>query len=71
MKNSPKSVIKGWAALSVFALGSYLVCKDYTLARLKEYTKHSSVTSSGKAENDATEVQQDGKLRRSVNRSLS
>lgn len=53
------------------ALGSYLVCKDYTLARLKEYTKDNSVTSSGKTVNDTTEVQQDGQLRRSVNRSLS
>ncbi|CAO3702518.1 unnamed protein product [Rhizopus stolonifer] len=69
MKNSPKAVIRGWTAVSLLAVGSYLVCKDYTLNRLREYTQDNSVTSSGKSDN--REVPQDGQLRRSVNRSLS
>ncbi|CAO3680529.1 unnamed protein product [Rhizopus microsporus] len=69
MKNTPKCIMKGWVALSAAALGAYLFSKNYTLNRLKEYTKDNSVTSSGKG--DSTANTSDGQLRRSVNRSLS
>ncbi|KAI8069812.1 uncharacterized protein B0P05DRAFT_639347 [Gilbertella persicaria] len=69
MQNTPKGVLLGWTGLAVGALGAYLIGKEYTLNRLKEYTKENSVTSS--KSNDTQELPlKEGELRRSVNRRL-
>ncbi|CAO3648407.1 unnamed protein product [Mucor hiemalis] len=68
IKNTPKSVLLGWTTLAVSALVAYNVSKDWTLGRLRDYTKDNSVTSSGG--HDAQEPLKEGELRRSVNRRL-
>ncbi|CAO3638506.1 unnamed protein product [Cunninghamella blakesleeana] len=47
ISNTPKAIIKGWTALSVFALGAYMFSKAYTNRQLQEYiANNGSVTSS-------------------------
>jgi hypothetical protein len=53
----------------IAALLAYTVGKEYTLTRLRDYTKDNSVTSSGG--HDMQEPPKEGEpLRRSVNRRL-
>ncbi|KAI7900210.1 uncharacterized protein BX663DRAFT_554375 [Cokeromyces recurvatus] len=53
----------------IAALCAYTMGKNYTLNRLKEYTKDNSVTSSGG--HDSVEAPKEGEpLKRSVNRRL-
>ncbi|KAI8369179.1 hypothetical protein EDC96DRAFT_504151 [Choanephora cucurbitarum] len=70
MQNTPKSVLFGWAGLAVGALGAYLVGKEYTLNRLREYTRENSVTSSKSHDTQDQPPLKEGELRRSVNRRL-
>ncbi|KAG2209770.1 hypothetical protein INT47_001918 [Mucor saturninus] len=69
IKNTPKSVLIGWTTLAVSALAAYTFSKDYTMNRLKTYTKENSVTSSGGHEQEQV-AKEGAPLRRSVNRSL-
>ncbi|KAI8385661.1 hypothetical protein BD560DRAFT_443697 [Blakeslea trispora] len=69
MQNTPKSVLLGWTGLAVGALSAYLIGKEYTLNRLREYTRENSVTSSGGREAQEQPLKE-GELRRSVNRRL-
>ncbi|KAG2214850.1 hypothetical protein INT46_000148 [Mucor plumbeus] len=67
--NTPKFVLLGWTTVAVSALLAYTVGKEYTLTRLRDYTKDNSVTSSGG--HDMQEPPKEGEpLRRSVNRRL-
>ncbi|CEP15465.1 hypothetical protein [Parasitella parasitica] len=67
--NTPRFVLLGWTTVAVSALVAYTVGKEYTLNRLKNYTKNGSVTSSGGHE--IQEAPKEGEpLRRSVNRRL-
>lgn len=54
--------------MCVAALLSYLVGKEYTLSKLRDYTKENSVTNGGSFDN--REPPKEGELRRSVNRRL-
>ncbi|KAI9308321.1 hypothetical protein BJ944DRAFT_260423 [Cunninghamella echinulata] len=77
VSNTPKAIIKGWATLSVLALGGYLFSKSYTNRQLQDYiSKNGSVTTSGVQ--DSTQQDHDNNnnnsgerpLKRSVQRSL-
>lgn len=53
---------------SVAALIAYLTGKEYTLSKLRDYTKDNSVTNAGGYDN--RDPPKEGELRRSVNRRL-
>ncbi|KAI9343825.1 hypothetical protein BD770DRAFT_397929 [Pilaira anomala] len=69
IKNTPKSVLICWAGLAVSAVVAYTTSKNYTMDRLKDYTKNNSVTSSNSY--GTQEAPKEGEpLRRSVDRRL-
>ncbi|KAG0170704.1 hypothetical protein DFQ28_001672 [Apophysomyces sp. BC1034] len=77
MKNSPKSVLLGWASLAGCTIVGYLVSKRYTDNRIQDYTKGAgSITSSqryhAETSKQTEELDANGNkiLRRSVQRSL-
>ncbi|KAI8139529.1 hypothetical protein BJV82DRAFT_672501 [Fennellomyces sp. T-0311] len=72
MKNSPKSIMLGWAGLAVCALGGYLGSKAYTNNRLRDYTANGGFGATSTANAKEEEMDSDGNkpLRRSVQRTL-
>ncbi|KAI8889660.1 hypothetical protein K501DRAFT_282259 [Backusella circina FSU 941] len=70
MKNTPKSVLIGWTSLAFGALAAYTISKNYTLEKLRNYTRDGSVTSSRGDSEDEKQTPNDGVLRRSVDRRL-